>query len=83
MIQINAENTLSIHFINSSNSSKNDIKTFSDFIKICKNEANKPGFKNMFDDDQKQLINNIFSEISTEGNDRDVNIIAEKDLIRY
>lgn len=64
MIQINAENTLSIHFVNSSTSSLNDIKTFSEVIKICKGEADRAGFKNMFTSSQKDLINNIYDQIT-------------------
>jgi hypothetical protein len=63
MIQINAENTLSIHFVNTSTSSKNDIKTFTEVLKICKNESSRAGFKNMFDDNQKDLINELYTQI--------------------
>lgn len=65
MIQINAEHSLSLHFINASSTGQNDIKTFVNFIKVCKAEADKPGFRNMFDDAQKVMIEEIHNKITT------------------
>lgn len=63
MIQTSAQNTLTVYLINNSDSETNDIKTFVDLMKVCKAEANKPGFKSLFDDKQKRLINDICEEI--------------------
>ena len=80
MIQITAENTLSIHFVNSSSSSKNDIQTFHSFIKTCVDEANKPGSTNMFTDNQRDLIRSIAKDILQETNDVKT-IVADRALI--
>ena len=63
MIQVEAENRLSVHFFNSSSSGKNDIHTFTKILKVCKAEVEKPGFKNLFQDDEKELILNMCKEI--------------------
>jgi len=63
MMQIQAENTLSLHFINSSSSSDNDIKVFTNFIKVCKVESDRAGFKNLFTNDERDLIDKIYKQI--------------------
>lgn len=81
MIQITAENTLSIHLVNQDSSSSNDIKTFHGVIRKCRDEANKPGFTNMFNDDEKNLIRNIAKNIFIEEQES-VKITADRSLIQ-
>ena len=66
MIQTRAENTLTVHISNHSDSSNNDIATFLQILKICKNEAGKPGFKGLFDDKQRDLIERLLDDLITQ-----------------
>lgn len=81
MIQVTAENTLSIHLVNQDSSSSNDIKTFHGVIRKCRDEANKPGFTNMFDDNEKDLIRNIAKNILAD-DVSSTRITADRSLIQ-
>ena len=63
MIRTNAENTLTIQFTNTSISDTNDISTFVSFLKTCKAETKKAGFRKIFNLEQREMINELCDEL--------------------
>lgn len=59
MILIQPEHRLTVTFTN--DEQKNDISTFINIINKCTKEAKKSGFKNMFNNEESELVK-ILSE---------------------
>lgn len=69
-MDIDGANYIQITLYN--NSEVNEIGNFNSLISKCCIEANKPGLKNMFDKDERDLINAIMERL---------NLTAEKKIV--
>ena len=62
MITIQPEHRLTVVFTN--DEERNDIVTFKSVIDKCAKEAKKSGFKNMFTNEEGEVIKGLFETLS-------------------